>query len=211
MRTGIIVFEDSPAFRKDLEDLICSQEQYTFLGAFENAADVVRHVRECSPDVILMDIEMPVMDGIAGVRAVRGAGMKLPIIMLTAFDDSNNVFDAICAGASGYLLKGTPPQRIFSGIEEVLQGGAPMSPAIAAKAIQLLASQNRKSGEGYELTPKESETLRLLATGCSYKLIADELGVTRETIKTHIRNIYVKLQVHSATEAVSKAIKERLI
>jgi DNA-binding NarL/FixJ family response regulator len=208
--TGILIFEDNAAFRADLESVIRASDNYLFIAAYENAKDAVAHVRDCAPDVIIMDIEMPEADGIAGVRAIRAAGIRTPIIMLTAFDDSENVFAAICAGASGYLLKSTPPEKIFSGIEEVLQGGAPMSPAIAAKTIQLLASQNRK-GDGYGLTAKESEILSLLVAGNSYKLIAAELGVGRETIKTHIRNIYEKLEVHSSTEAVSKALRERIV
>lgn len=207
---GTIVFEDNIAFRNDLESVLRASDEYLFIAAYGNATDAVTHVKESAPDVIIMDIEMPETDGIAGVRAIRAAGVRTPIIMLTAFDDSDSVFDAICAGASGYLLKSTPPEKIFAGIKEVLQGGAPMSPAIAAKTMQLLAAQNKR-GDGYKLTEKETNILRLLVAGNSYKLIAAELGVGRETVKTHIRNIYEKLEVHSSTEAVSKALRERIV
>ncbi len=209
MPTSILIFEDNRSFREDLTRIFQASPLHLVQGAFENCADVAKHVRELQPDVIVMDIEMPVLNGIEGVRIVRSFNKKVPIIMLTAFDDNTNIFDAICAGASGYLTKNTKPDKIFAAIEEVLQGGAPMSPVIASKALQLLAQQ--KSNVDYELTPKETAILKLLVAGNSYKMIAVELDVARETVKTHIRNIYEKLQVHSSTEAVSKALRERIV
>lgn len=209
MHRSVIIFEDNRSFREDLTQLFQTSPDYLMLGAFENCAEVAKQVQEFRPDVILMDIEMPVVDGIQGVQLIRAFDPKVPIIMLTAFDDSNHIFEAICAGASGYLTKSTPPDKIFSAITEVIQGGAPMSPVIAAKTLQLLAQQ--KSTTDYQLTAKETDILKLLVAGNSYKMIASELDITRETVKTHIRNIYEKLQVHSCTEAVSKALRERIV
>lgn len=208
---SILIFEDNTAFLRDLMELFKSVPGYSVAAAYNNAENAHKHVEECWPDVIIMDLEMPAVDGLAGVQSIRAAGIKLPIIILTSFDDSNHVFEAICAGASGYLLKSAEPEKIIAGIEEVLHGGAPMSPAIAAKAIKLLANQNRKGGDEYNLTEKEAETLKLLVDGNSYKMIAAALNVGRETVKTHIRNIYEKLQVHSSTEAVGKALRERIV
>ena len=209
MRTSVLIFEDNRSFREDLAQLFNNSPDYFMQGAFEHCGEAGKQVRELQPDVILMDIEMPVVGGIQGVQVIRSFDKKTPIIMLTAFDDSNHIFEAICAGASGYLTKSTPPDKIFQAIEEVLHGGAPMSPVIAAKTLQLLAQQ--KSTTNYQLTPKETDILKLLVAGNSYKMIAAVLNVARETIKTHIRNIYEKLQVHSSTEAVSKALRERIV
>ena len=207
---GILIFEDNKAYRQDLIELIKATPDYLMLASFENCAGAGEKAKEYQPEVILMDIEMPEIDGLEGIKLVRAVDRNVPIIMLTAFDDSNHVFDAICAGASGYLLKSTSPQKLFEGIEEVLHGGAPMSPTIAMKALQLL-SQQKVARKDYQLTPKETAILELLVAGNSYKMIASTLSVGKETVKTHIRNIYEKLEVNSSTEAVSKAIKENIV
>jgi DNA-binding NarL/FixJ family response regulator len=150
------------------------------------------------------------MSGIEAVKQIRSIDQEIPILMLTVFDDNNHVFDAICAGASGYLLKKHISSRLFSAIDEVLEGGAPMSPSVAR---MVLASMHQKapSNNPYHLTPKEKEVLTSLSKGNSYKLIADQLTISIDTVRSHIRKIYEKLHVHSQTEAVSKAINEKLI
>jgi DNA-binding NarL/FixJ family response regulator len=156
-----------------------------------------------------MDIEMPEMTGIEAVRKIRGFNSQLPILMLTVFDDNKHVFEAIRAGASGYLLKKHIAAKLFSAIEEVTSGGAPMSPSIARMVINAMHTPSRKND--YQLTTRESEILNQLSKGNSYKLIAAHLSISVDTVRTHIKNIYEKLHVHSQTEAVLKAINEKLV
>ena len=162
------------------------------------------------PDVLLMDIDMPGMSGIEAVKKVRAAGFEIPILMLTVFDDDDHVFKALCAGASGYLLKKHISSRLFDALDELLAGGAPMSPSIARMVI---ASMQTKAvvQNPYSLTSREKEILTSLSKGNSYKLIAAELQISIDTVRTHIKSIYEKLHVHSQTEAVSRAINEKLV
>ena len=148
------------------------------------------------------------MTGIEAVKKLRATGSAVPVIMLTVFDDNRNVFDAICAGASGYLLKKHISSRLFDALDEVLAGGAPMSPSIARMVI---ASMQPATPNPYQLTPREKDVLKSLSRGNSYKLIAAEFDISVDTVRTHLKKIYEKLQVHSQTEAVSKAINERLV
>jgi len=179
-------------------------------GAFQSPVQVSSHLQELTPDLLIMDIDMPGMNGIEAVTRVRHRNKELPILMLTVFDDNQHVFDAICAGASGYLLKKHIATRLFSAIEEVMEGGAPMSPSIAR---MVLAAMHQKTApeNPYQLTPKEKEVLTSLSKGNSYKMIAAEIQISLDTVRTHIKKIYDKLHVHSQTEAVSKAINEKLI
>ncbi len=183
-------------------------ERYRVSGSFSNVLAVEEEVKSYKPDAILMDIDMPGMTGIEAVKKLRSTGNAVPIIMLTVFDDNRNVFDAICAGASGYLLKKHISSRLFDALDEVLAGGAPMSPSIARMVI---ASMQPATPNPYHLTPREKDVLKSLARGNSYKLIAAEFDISVDTVRTHLKKIYEKLQVHSQTEAVSKAINERLV
>lgn len=178
-------------------------------GAYENPIDVKAHLQRFIPDLLIMDIDMPGMNGIQAVKEVRSVNKDIPILMLTVFDDNRHVFDAICAGASGYLLKKHISTRLFSAIEEVLEGGSPMSPSVAR--MVLASMQQRPHENPYQLTAREKEVLGSLSKGNSYKLIASEVQISIDTVRSHIRKIYEKLQVHSQTEAVSKALKEKLI
>lgn len=180
------------------------------LGAYESPVDVKTHLYAFLPELLIMDIDMPWMNGIEAVTRVRSINREIPILMLTVFDDNKHVFDAICAGASGYLLKKHISAKLFSAINDVLAGGSPMSPSIAR---MVLSSMQQKSlvDNLYNLTTKEKEVLLSLSKGNSYKLIADEMSITLDTVRSHIRNIYGKLHVHSQTEAVSKAIREKLV
>lgn len=209
MPVRILIYEDNETMRSGLIQLLALSVDHEVVGAFGNCAAVEKHLTELRPDVVLMDIEMPEVDGLEGIRRIRNLDNNLKIIVLTVFDDNKNVFDAVYAGANGYLLKKTVSRRIFEAIEEVLIGGAPMSAGIASTVLKLLAG--KKTEKGYPLTAREREILASLVNGNSYKMIAAELDISLETVKTHIKNVYDKLQVHSQTEAVSKALRDRIV
>lgn len=183
-------------------------DRFRVSGSFANVLSVTDDVQKHNPDAVLMDIDMPGMTGIEAVKKIRATGSGIPIIMLTVFDDNRNVFDAICSGASGYLLKKHISSKLFDAIEEVMSGGAPMSPSIARMVV---ASMQPATPNPYQLTPREKDVLKSLAQGNSYKLIAAEYEISVDTVRTHLKKVYEKLQVHSQTEAVSKAINERLV
>jgi DNA-binding NarL/FixJ family response regulator len=210
MRPGILIYEDNGSLRESIAGLITISEKYELLGHFNNAQDAARQVREYAPDAVLMDIDMPGITGIDAVKQIRQFNKDVAIIMLTVFEDSQHVYDAICAGASGYLLKKHISEKLATAIQEVLEGGAPMSPGIAKMVIQQL--QNFPAEENkYNLTRREKDILGSLSKGNSFKLIAAEFNVSLNTVRTHIKNIYEKLQVQSQIEAVSKAAKEKLV
>lgn len=208
MALSVLVFEDNPLLRESLCSLLGLREDIQLAGAFPNVLSVQTHVKELKPDLILMDIDMPGMTGIEAVRQVRVINPVVPVIMLTVFDDNAHVLEAIHAGASGYLLKKHLSTKLFDAIDEVLSGGAPMSPTIARMVI---ASMQKPSGNAYQLTARETQILTLLSQGNSYKLIGAQADISIDTVRTHIKRIYEKLQVHSQTEAVSKAIQEKLV
>jgi DNA-binding NarL/FixJ family response regulator len=211
MTTGIVIFDDNKSLRESLEHLIQFSKDLLYLGSFDSAQNVTQQLSELKPDVILMDIDMPVVNGIEAVKTIRTFDQKVAIIMLTVFDDSQHVLDAICAGASGYLLKKHISEKLEDAIHEVLSGGAPMSPGIARLVIQSMQQTAPHQENRYKLTPKEKEILSFLSKGNSYKMIAADLGIAIDTVRTHIKKIYEKLQVHSQTEAVSKAVNERIV
>lgn len=210
MALSILLFEDNPLLRESISGMISLKDGLQLSGAFENVLTVKEKVDTHHPDLILMDIDMPGMTGIEAVREIRQSNNQVPIIMLTVFDDNTHVFDALRAGASGYLLKKHISIKLFDAIQEVLDGGAPMSPSIAR---MVLASMHQKPAVEnlYQLTARETEILNSLSKGNSYKLIASELQISIDTVRTHIKHIYEKLQVRSQTEAVSKAIHEKLV
>ncbi len=204
----ILLYEDNHALRNSLEDLFQLHDDFLVVGSFASCTDVENQLQQLQPDVVLMDIDLPGMSGIEAVKKIRQARNQLPIIMLTVFEDGEHVFDAICAGASGYLLKKDVSEKLADIIREVFSGGAPMSGAIAKMVI---SAMHKKPNDTYGFTKKETEILQLLCKGNSYKMIAAETGLAFETIRSYIKKIYEKLQVHSATEAVSKAIHEKLL
>lgn len=208
--TRVLVYEDNAMLRESLAGLLRLKDDVQLLDAYENVLSVVEQVAGHKPDAILMDIDMPGMTGIEAVKKIRTFDEHVAILMLTVFDDNHHVFEAICAGASGYLLKKHISSRLFDAIDEVLSGGAPMSPSIARMVISSMQTETRDKNP-YSLTPREHEMLSSLAKGNSYKLMAAELQVSIDTVRTHIKKIYEKLHVHSQTEAVSKALKERLV
>jgi len=208
MALSILLYEDNDSLRESIASMLFLSERYRVSGSFANVLSVQDQIKTFQPDAVLMDIDMPGMTGIEAVKKIRSSGNAVPVIMLTVFDDNRNVFDAICAGASGYLLKKHISAKLFDALDEVLAGGAPMSPSIARLVI---ASMQPTSVNPYQLTPREKDVLSSLARGNSYKLIAAEFEISVDTVRTHLKKIYEKLQVHSQTEAVSKAINERLV
>ncbi|HPG11895.1 MAG TPA: response regulator transcription factor [Chitinophagaceae bacterium] len=208
MPERVLIYEDNDALRKSLEELLMLSDEFVVVSTARDCLSVEEDIRQLNPDVILMDIDMPGMTGIEAVKKIRVFNKKIFVIMLTVFEDNGHVFDAICAGASGYLLKKNVSEKLIPAIREVLTGGAPMSPVIAKMVI---SSMQKSSGKQYNFTVRENDILKLLCKGMSYKMIANETGLAFETIRSYIKNIYEKLQVHSATEAVSKAINEKLV
>jgi DNA-binding NarL/FixJ family response regulator len=210
MTHSILLYEDNLLLSESIQTMLRLNKNIQLVGAYQNPMEVNTHLQNLHPNLLIMDIDMPGMNGIEAVERVRKTNKDIPILMLTVFDDNQNVFDAIRAGASGYILKKHISTKLFSAIDEALEGGAPMSPSIAR--MVLASMQQRPSTENpYQLTPKENEVLTSLSKGNSYKLIADELQMSLDTVRSHIRKIYEKLHVHSQTEAVRKAIHERLV
>jgi DNA-binding NarL/FixJ family response regulator len=210
MATKILVYEDNQQLRESVGALITLSEDFSLMGSFGDVMLANDQVRALKPDVILMDIDMPGMNGIQAVRKIRENNQQVLIIMLTVFDDNQHVLDAICSGASGYLLKKYLPEKLGDAIRDAINGGAPMSPGIARMVIGKLQNLPEPANN-YQLTPREKEILASLSRGNSYKLIASELDISIDTVRTHIKHIYGKLQVRSQTEAVSKAINEKLV
>lgn len=215
MKKKVIIFEDNNDIREGYSYLIKSNPEYELAGAYINCDNIVSIIKSASPDVLLMDIEMPGTNGIEGLKRIRQFNPDIKVIMLTVFEDNKNVFEAIKAGASGYLLKKTSPSKIFDAIEEVLNGGAPMTPGIAAMVMDMLAkgypSEKTETVNATSLTKREKEILYMLVNGYSYKLIASELFITVHTVKTHISHIYEKLQVQTRTELITRTLKDKIV
>lgn len=209
MPIKILIFEDNSELRNGLCQLLMLREEFDVVGSFGDACHAKEIVINSRPDVILMDIDMPGLNGVEAVRQIREYDLTTQIIMLTVFDDNSHVFDALMAGANGYLLKRNVSDRLILAIQEVLEGGAPMSPSIARLVIDKLHIQ--KPINEYMLSEREKEILRSLSKGNSFKLIAADLGISFETVRTHIKRIYDKLHVHSQGEAISKALNEKLV
>ena len=208
----IAVVEDNHLFRKTLTDFINQNSEMRCKHNFASCEDALREMRTKSfePDIILLDIGLPGMSGVEGIPHFKTLLPNSKIIMLTVQDDDDNVFNAICKGASGYLLKDLTSEKIVDSIKEVLNGGAPMNSSIAAKVLRLFRNYMPEKGD-YNLTCREKEILKLLMDGLSKKQIADKIFLSYHTIDSHIRNIYDKLEVHSSSGAVAKALKENLI
>lgn len=211
MPVNIIIYEDNTNLRESLRSLLALTGEYNVMASYPDCMQVTEQVQSLVPDVVLMDIDMPGINGIEAVRKIRAFDKEVQIIMLTVFDDNSHVFDAMYAGANGYLLKKYVSDKLIHSIREVLDGGAPMSPTIARMIINNMQQPVQVSNNDYQLTNREKEILQLLSKGNSFKMIAAELTISLDTVRTHIKRIYDKLHVRSQIEAVSKAINEKLV
>jgi DNA-binding NarL/FixJ family response regulator len=207
----VIYYEDNSNLREGISFLIQSTSQLELLATFSNADTVKVDTEELKPDVILMDIDMPGTNGIDAVAIVKAVSPKTQVIMLTVFDNEEKIFNAIRNGASGYLLKHTPPSEIIESIFDVNKGGSPMTANVARKVLQYFQSQPKAHKVDYNLSDRELQIVKGLVSGYSYKAIASELFISIDTVRSHIRRIYEKLHVNSKTEAVLKAINEGLV
>jgi DNA-binding NarL/FixJ family response regulator len=208
---NVAIIEDHHKFREVLEFLLNNTAGYCCVGSFRSMEEALEKIKFNMPDVALVDIGLPGMSGVDGVRILKERYPDLLTLMNTVYDDDERIFQALCAGASGYLLKKTPPARVLESIIEAIEGGAPMSPEVARRVLTLFREIHPPEQEDYQLTPHELRLLKLLVEGHSYKTAATQLGVTVKTISFHLQKIYQKLQVHSKTEAVTKALRNRLV
>lgn len=211
MAIRVQIYEDNDDVREMLSILINNSPGFEWAGAFMNCRGIVENINEHKPDVILMDLDMPEVNGLQGIEIVHKMNQALPVLVLTVFDDDQSLFDSLCLGAHGYLLKGSSPAQILQATEDVYNGGAPMSPTIARKVVATFSKFSSRNGQDVNLSPREKEILTSMVKGNSYKLVAAELSISIQTVKTHIKNVYEKLHVHSQSEAVAKAIRERLV
>jgi DNA-binding NarL/FixJ family response regulator len=207
----VAIVEDRREIRESLALLIGGTEGFKCVGSYRSMEEALDKLKHHQPHLLLSDIGLPGMSGIEGVAILKERYPELLILMLTVYDDDDRIFDAMCAGASGYLLKKTPPARLLDSLREVASGGAPMSPEVAKRVVALFREIRPPERADYELTPHETRLLKLLVQGHNYKTAATELGVTVHTVSFHLRSIYEKLQVHSKSEAVAKALQNRLV
>lgn len=205
-RSRIVIVEDNDAVREGFSLIINSVSNYYVANSYDNAEDAIKNLKKDKPEIILMDLELPGMNGIDAIAAIKKINPGIELIVNTIYENSDLVFQALCAGASGYITKNTSHSVLLEAIDEVINGGAPMSSKIAKMVVNSF-QKNPNS----PLSPRETEVLELLSKGKSYSMIAQELFITKETAKSHIKNIYSKLQVNSKSEAIAKATKEKLI
>ena len=212
MDIRVVIFDDNRTRRDGVSLLLNTSDGYACVGAFEDFAKGLEQIEQLMPDVIIMDIDMPGINGIEAVTRIKSRFPEQKVMMQTVFDTDDKVFESILAGASGYLLKKASPVKLLESIREIHEGGSPMTPEIATKVLQFFRTRERQRGAGQQLlTAKEQEVLSDLVNGLSYKMIADQCNVSLATINTHIRHIYEKLQVNSGTEAVAKAIEHQIV
>ncbi len=207
----VAIVEDQLRIRESLRILIGGTEGFRCTAGFECMEDALARIGDDLPDVALVDIGLPGMSGIDGIRALKKSYPNLTVLMLTVYDDDKRIFDALCAGACGYLLKKTPPARLLECLQEAAGGGAPMSPEVARRVVSLFREIRPPEDAGYQLTPHETRLLKLLVEGHNYKTAAAELNLSVNTIRFHMKSVYEKLQVHSKSEAVAKGLRQRIV
>jgi DNA-binding NarL/FixJ family response regulator len=207
----VVIIEDLRDIREGLATMLKFTEGFECVGKFYSMEEALRNIHRDVPDIILSDIGLPGMDGIEGVGIIKEKYPEMTILMLSVYTENEKIFDALCAGASGYLLKKTPPARIIESLREAVGGGSPMSPEIARKVITLFRDFRPPPRVDYDLSPHEERILKMLVGGHTKKTVASELGVSFHTVSFHLKSIYEKLQVHSKSEAVAKALQHRLV
>jgi DNA-binding NarL/FixJ family response regulator len=207
----VVNIDDQREIRDGLAVLINATEGYRCVGRYRSMEEALAGMGPTGPDVALVDIGLPGMSGIDGIRILRERFPGISLLVLTVYGDDARIFAALCAGACGYLLKKTPPARLLESLREAVDGGSPMSPEVARRVISLFREIRPPENADYELTPHETRLLRMMVEGHNYRSAAKELGVTTHAISFHMRRIYEKLQVHSKSEAVAKALKNRLV
>jgi DNA-binding NarL/FixJ family response regulator len=210
MAIKVVLYEDNLKLRTSLSHLLGSTDQIALTGSFENCQNIQSQIETLEPEVVIMDIDMPVSNGFEGLKYIRSYTNDIQVIMLTVFDTNEYIFEALKLGANGYLLKTTAPNQIVDAIINVNNGGVPMTASIARKILGFM-QEVPKTNTNYNLTKREKEVLENLVKGLSYKMIAAEIGTGIDTVRAHIKNIYQKLHVHSQTEAVAKALKENIV
>jgi DNA-binding NarL/FixJ family response regulator len=203
----VLLFEDNPQLRDGLAALFEGTEGFEFLGSFPDCSQIVEQCAKLQPDIILLDINMPNVDGLEGLKLIRKHNNDVKILMLTVFDDNHNIFEAIKNGANGYLLKKTPPGKLIEYIQDAQSGGAPMTSSIASQVLKMFAKVNTPDTD-FNLSEREKTVLDLLVNGYSYKMIAYDLNIAIDTVRSHIKKIYDKLHVNSKSEAVAKVLKK---
>jgi DNA-binding NarL/FixJ family response regulator len=215
MSMRVAIFDDNKNIRESISMLLKTVPGLDVVGSYSHVLDCVEDLRDSKPDIVLMDIEMPGMTGIEAVKLIKKELPHVQVLMQTVFEDDDRVFDSICAGASGYILKNHLNTKLIESIMELQYGGSPMSPSIGRKVLTKLQTipQHVRPEEApdYHLTPREKEVLACIVNGLSYKMIADQLSISYETVRSHVKKIYEKLHVASLTEAVAKAINQRIV
>jgi DNA-binding NarL/FixJ family response regulator len=207
----IVIYEDNPQLREGLTMLLNGSDGFEVAGAFKNCNNAIEEVKTLLPDVILMDIDMPGINGLEGLKRIRTVDPEVKVLMLTVFDDNRSVFEAIRNGANGYILKKTAPAKLLEYIQEANTGGAPMTSSIATQVLQMFSRTHNSGGEDYHLSDREKQVLHNLVNGFSYKMIAAEMFISIDTVRSHIKKIYEKLHVNSKSEAVAKAFKDNIV
>ncbi|HEX6426673.1 MAG TPA: response regulator transcription factor [Niastella sp.] len=208
----ITIFEDNDQLRPLLASIFEASDDFILAGAYPEATDIINDIQQEKPGMVLMDIDMPGISGIQALKLIKQYDATIKVVMHTVFEDNEKIFEAICSGADGYLLKSATDQELLQSLLQVQAGGAMMTPSVARKVLTLFTKfAPSKNEDDYHLTDREKQVLRLLVKGYSYKMIAAELNLAVETIRTYIKRMYEKLQVHSMSAAVAKALKEGLI
>jgi len=208
----VIIFDDNESRRDGLEIMINMTQDMRCVGSFPNCSNVEDDLERTQPDIVLMDIDMPIVNGIEGVKRIRKSNNDVKILMQTVFEEDDKILASICAGADGYILKKSSPHELIKGIHELMQGGAPMTPEVARQVLRFLKQETPDAPKSdFDLTQREHQVLSLLVQGNSYKMIAAKCNISTATVNTHIQHIYEKLQVHSVVEAVTKAIEHKIV